>query len=832
MKHNFLKSALSIILATLTVISSFAVFAIETSTEPTTAEMEKVIKIVKPKLDIPDEASEFTWNYNAGNVYNNSSWRFTWQNKDASVRYTARADADGNIENFYVTDHEKTASESIVPAASISHFEPQAKEYVSRILPKAAESLVLVGSYSNGVYSKTYTYEFVREENGYRFPENTASVTLSYNTGELTRINCTFNYDAEFSAPEKLIGEQKAKELLETKQSMKLTYITVYETLDNNRIAKAQLVYAPTEGYSAVDAVTGEIYDSKSEWFVGRETGGAAGDTLSKNEAIMSPSFGAVTEDAEAEYELNENEKAQLEILEKLVSKDNAIKNVTGNKYLLIDPTLSAVEGYLNKSYQTSESSYQDDSGSYTWSLNFSNPVLNEVKSFYSYANATVNADNGNLVSFSSNLKNYWDYENAGEELPKINYTLEQAQEIAQEFLNTVQPEKVKDTVVTGKRSTNTVGYKNREELTDPIYGAYTFTFTRVNEGIEYTPNRIIVGVDAITGKVYNYSYRWNTNIEFESPKGIVSADEALKEYVASGVKNIYELKTSYVYTPKTNATKLETAKAFVLSVALNFEAGGDLDAVIEKYAKDIDREKLLEIIKSGDDDALLAFAGEYYGVKMNPDEVQAEAEKFYTDATDFYDRIEETRLVYTVSHNNISYIDAFSCKGVDHSGNEVTDEFVYGSGYTYDDISGHWAEETISLLGGIGIGFAGGKFKPEAIITGEEFCKLAESLTFYMGNSSKEVYKLHESDAPVIRIDGVKYILTAMDYDKVAVLENIFRTDFADNAEIKEGDIGYIAIAYALGIVHGNGTTMRTYDQMTRAEALALIVKAASAVK
>ena len=77
-----------------------------------------------------------------------------------------------------------------------------------------------------------------------------------------------------------------------------------------------------------------------------------------------------------------------------------------------------------------------------------------------------------------------------------------------------------------------------------------------------------------------------------------------------------------------------------------------------------------------------------------------------------------------------------------------------------------------------------------------------------------------------------MKYVLTCIDYDKVAVLENIFRTEFLDNAQIKEGDIGYIAIAHALGIVNGNGETMRTYDVLTRAEALTMLVNAATAVK
>ena len=214
-----------------------------------------------------------------------------------------------------------------------------------------------------------------------------------------------------------------------------------------------------------------------------------------------------------------------------------------------------------------------------------------------------------------------------------------------------------------------------------------------------------------------------------------------------------------------------------------------------------------------------------YFGVTLD----EKELENDYRDVNDFYSKEEEIRLVYLVDAGSTAYIDAFDGSALDYSGAPVTAE---ESGYKYDDISGHWAEKTIALLGEIGIGFDGGKFEPDKTITGKEFCKLADSLFFSLRRSEKPIYSLKDSDSAATRIDAVKYVLTSIDYDKVAVLKNIFRTDFLDNAEIKEEDIGYVAIAYALGMVKGNGETMRTYDELTRAEALTLLVNAAAAVK
>ena len=56
----------------------------------------------------------------------------------------------------------------------------------------------------------------------------------------------------------------------------------------------------------------------------------------------------------------------------------------------------------------------------------------------------------------------------------------------------------------------------------------------------------------------------------------------------------------------------------------------------------------------------------------------------------------------------------------------------------------------------------------------------------------------------------------------------DIYRTEFADNPEIALSDVGYVAIAYGLGIIDGDaGTkTFRPNEKITKAEAAKLIVE------
>lgn len=817
-----MKNALSILLAIAMLFSSSLIaFAVN---EPTTEAMEKIIKLVKPKLDIPEEATEFTWNYAAGNVYSDASWRLIWQDKEHKMRYSVRCDESGRILDYSMYDNASAQNESILPSGTREEFADKAVEYIEKLLPEAAKSLELTNSYSNGIYSKTYTYDFTRYENGYPLFDNTVSLTLNYITGTLKSLRSDYNYNVAFTAPGALIGDDKAKELLSTKQEMNLTYISKSETVNEKTVVKAVLVYAPQKGYAAVDAVTGEIYDTKSDWMVKNSAGGssatAAFDTVESNDAEMK------TEG----YKLSDEENAQLSVLEKLITKEAAVKAVTENKYLFMPAELTAVEGYLNKNRQTENSYYQDDKGSYTWRLSFSNPVLNDGTGFrrYSFADATVNADTGVLVSYSTNLATYWDYTEAKENVPEVKYSEDEAREIAEVFLKEFCKDKFEDSQLSDSYSTNIIAYKNTELMTDPVYGAYCFRYNRVNEGVPYIQNYIYIGVDGVTGKIYEYNYRWNTNIEFQSPNGAISPEKALEYYINLGINTVYEISTTYIYTPANDKSKSEIMKAFILSLAATVEQNGDLDAIIKKYASGIDKEKLMALIEEGDEKALWDFVGTYYGINVD-EKLLEEYEASYSDLSDFYSREEKTRLVYTLVFDGIRYIDPFDGKGLNYSG-EVPE--AEESGYSYTDIDGHWAEKTIKLLGEIGIGFKGGKFEPDKKITGREFCELSSKLGFNVWNETKDAYKLINSEAEASRIDAVKYVLTSIDYDKVAVLKNIFRTEFADNADIKEEDIGFVAIANALGIVHGDGELMRTYDALTRAEAVTLLLNTAASVK
>lgn len=172
------------------------------------------------------------------------------------------------------------------------------------------------------------------------------------------------------------------------------------------------------------------------------------------------------------------------------------------------------------------------------------------------------------------------------------------------------------------------------------------------------------------------------------------------------------------------------------------------------------------------------------------------------------------TRAVYSLYAPESSVVRALDGKLIDYSGEEITSDGFTGE---YNDISGHWAEDTINRFVWIGYGPEGDKFNPNENITGKDFVSLCETLRIY--GDSEEIMKAES----LLRMDAVRLIIDYLGYGKIAALKNVFITDFADNSDFSDNDIGYAAIARGFGLIEGDGENFRPYDVLTRAEAVTI---------
>lgn len=156
-----------------------------------------------------------------------------------------------------------------------------------------------------------------------------------------------------------------------------------------------------------------------------------------------------------------------------------------------------------------------------------------------------------------------------------------------------------------------------------------------------------------------------------------------------------------------------------------------------------------------------------------------------------------------------------------------------------YTDIEGHYAYDAVNTLRRFGIGFAGGKYEPDRVITIGEFLSLlntvfdygATPIIFKEGYNYNSAYnyairreiidKDEDVNSPLTREKACVMLIKALGYEDVAKLEDIYISKFSDVTE----NMGYISILCGIGIVNGDGNGKFNPDaNLTRAAAAVMI--------
>lgn len=159
---------------------------------------------------------------------------------------------------------------------------------------------------------------------------------------------------------------------------------------------------------------------------------------------------------------------------------------------------------------------------------------------------------------------------------------------------------------------------------------------------------------------------------------------------------------------------------------------------------------------------------------------------------------------------------------------------------YSYSDIEGHWAEEAVTKLAEIQIGFDGDKLEPSKEVTQKELLRFLASGIFgkyYAEYTDEELYEIlidneiiteeeQSPDSPVKREDAFVYIIRFAGLEKVAKLSDIYKVSYADGHLLTDGKIGYAAILSGLEVICGNGGNLRPDRNITRAEAVTVLYR------
>ncbi|SHO45119.1 YcdB/YcdC domain-containing protein [Anaerocolumna xylanovorans] len=512
----------------------------QASSSASSEDLENMINTVKGKITIPSELSEFSYNYYSGNPYSDNTWNFTWSSKDGSKNIYVNSDSKGHISsyNYYTNQNYK-------PVYLQGELKDKADAFIKGIAPDISGKLQYLETSSASPYSGTYTYQYQRVENGIPMPDNSVSVSVNYQTGDVTSYNANWLYDVTIPSSTVKISKEDAAATIGKNIKMTLSYQSAYAIYNsdngNKNNTKAFLVYSPDKSYLAVDAITGKLYDTQSIWYNLNGAAETAKDSGAKSMALKASG-------------LTPQESAEVDNIKGLITKNDAIQAVKSNTKLLFDKNMTSVSANLYKN------NYADGNSGYIWNINFSDPreIKDSTKDSYrAYASATVDAKTGKIIGYYSSTNNYYNSKTGNWETPKVKYTSKQGKGILESFLKEQIPEYFKSSTYTGTSDDYVIAYKDSK----PVYGGYSYNYQRVNEGISYAANNISGAVDGVTGKIYSFGYSWDSKVTFEAPTNVISADKAFGYYIANeGYRLVYEIyyKNS-VSDTKTDASYTQT---------------------------------------------------------------------------------------------------------------------------------------------------------------------------------------------------------------------------------------------------------------------------------
>lgn len=305
----------------------------------------------------------------------------------------------------------------------------------------------------------------------------------------------------------------------------------------------------------------------------------------------------------------------------------------------------------------------------------------------------------------------------------------------------------------------DTVDFAELAEDEKPPY--HTFLFAQKVNGYFFPDNLYQIFIDAADGSIYRLSYEWDDEISFGSAEGVVSEQAAIDAWMGT-----YEATLGYSLVPQ------------------------------ELTGSDTASKRLMELGTT-----------HYYGLKLG----------------------------YTLQRDGYFY-------GVDAKSGEPLEQELYSkSRETYNDLDGSSAKEAVERLALYGVGYECESFRPGKSLTQWDLACLLYSLDNARldpdnvdQRTKDDVYSAmyrigalergeRNENAVLTRGQLVKSLINAAGFGNAAQLSGIFTCSCTDKDSIPAEDLGYAAIAQALGLLEGTYAGTRGTN---RGEAAVMICK------
>lgn len=519
-----MKKALSITLAALTAAST-CICAYADNNAST--ENKTVLAMVKSRVSVPEELSEFTYSKNINGPVN--SYTYTWTSPDGLEDYSSLSVcAYGNIitsYDIYCNNRWEYNENGSLAKMSGDELYAAALEKIKQLNPTAYTTIkVDRDSLNMSLYRNTATFRIYRVKNGIPVTSDTGSITLNKNTGELYRFNINWHPKASFQKPDSVISAEEAEKAYADMIAIKPVYVLKYDPETDSY--STGIEYTQTD-YGDINAFTGEKSDFDADAYYD--------DNMFDEETCEADDAG----NPETGFTPKELEELNKEL--PYGNAEEVVELVKSNKYLTWDDELTVSSDYLSKTDN-------GNSTRYLYSVYFSNE-----SEFYSssskelvFMSVQLDAETGELLYYNFSDGNYD---------PKImNYDLEKADKLADKILKSLSPKHYK----VYESTESSVSEFNRY-----VYGSSHY-YARTVNGIESEFDTACITFDKDM-RLTNYSISY-TDVKYVSPKTMLSEEQIMEKYYENSPLEL-------TYLVKTGKTKTASVLVYTEDDYLRYDA-------------------------------------------------------------------------------------------------------------------------------------------------------------------------------------------------------------------------------------------------------------------
>lgn len=452
-------------------------------------ELEKIISIVKSKIEVPEKLNEF--NYSINSIGKKTIWNLTWNSKnyqEGNMNISVSSEGTIIYYNLY-KGYDSTYISGKLPKVSKVEAQKNAFEFLEKINPDAVLNISLKEDNNMNLMNSTYEFNYARLIDGITLYDNGIYVGVDKNTGVVQNYSLNWSDDLNIPSSDNPISTIEAKKAY--KDSIGLTLYYNYR-MENDKLV-TYLSYKPKYDNKYIDATTGKAIDLVTNYY-GPYYRGAMSDSInySTKEKSLSPEEQSAVDEVSASFSSEDAEK---------LARNTQILEL-GDEFKLNHANLYK-ETYLNNRLY--------------WTLDFSTEQ-NISDGSYKYVYVQIDAKTGSIINFN---KNYDTNEGA------VKYDKEQSKVIVEKFLKEFCPEQFKDTILDEDNGESGLPYgtENPAEKTE-LPRSHTFTYLRTVNGIPFEGNNISVNFDCVNGKITSYYNNW-FDTQFAPVDKVISKEKA-----------------------------------------------------------------------------------------------------------------------------------------------------------------------------------------------------------------------------------------------------------------------------------------------------------------